>query len=379
MSLDTRKDLLKQAYVALGEMRSQLDEMERARRAPVAIVGLACRFPGGGHDPDAFWRLLSEGGDAISEVPGDRWSLEAFYDPDPDAPGKMYTRWGAFLPGVDRFDAAHFRISRREATSLDPQQRLLLEVSWEALESAGYAPTGLVGSRTGVFVGVSTADYSQYTQLICQAADQSFVDAYTGTGSAFSVAAGRLSHFYGFQGPSLALDTACSSSLVAVDLACQGLRAGRCDLALAGGVNVLLSPGGYIYFSKVRAMSADGRCKTFDASADGYVRGEGCGVVVLKRLDEALRDGDRVLAVIRGSAVNHDGRSSGLTVPNAAAQRAVLAAALEDAGVRPEEVDYLEAHGTGTALGDPIEMRALGRVYGPGRSPEHPLLVGSVK
>ena len=375
--MEARKDVLKQAFLAVEELRSRIAQMESARHEPVAIVGLSCRLPGGADTPERFWDLLRDSVDAIIEVPPDRWDLKDFFDPNPDAPGKMYTRWGSFLDRVDEFDAGFFRISGREALTLDPQQRLLLETSWEALERAGYPPAGMANSRTGVFIGISTNDYSQFTQLTAQFTNLGLIDAYTGTGSAFSVAAGRLSHAFGFQGPSFAIDTACSSSLVTVDLACQHLRSDRCDLALAGGVNVLLSPCSTIYFSKIRAMAADGRCKTFDASADGYVRGEGCGVVVLKRLSDALRDRDNILAVIRGSAVNHDGPSSGLTVPNAAAQRAVILAALADAGLRPEDVDYIEAHGTGTPLGDPIELGALGRVFGPGR--QRPLIVGSVK
>ncbi|HEX2094223.1 MAG TPA: type I polyketide synthase, partial [Longimicrobiaceae bacterium] len=343
---------------------------------PLAVIGLGCRLPGGGNTPEDFWRLLAEGGSSVTEVPPDRWDIAAYFDPDPDRAGKIYTRYGSFVPNVDHFDAGFFGIAPREAASLDPQQRLLLEVSWEALENAGYPPLSAAPGRTGVFVGISTSDYMQ---LQIKRNDCTLLDGYGGTGNAFSVAAGRLSYYLGLRGPSIALDTACSSSLVSVHLAVQSLRAGECDMALAAGVNLILSPDTTITFSRARMMSADGRCKTFDASADGYVRGEGCGVVVLKRLDEALRDGDRVLAVIRGSAVNHDGRSNGLTAPSGGAQEEVLRAALAHGGVQPEEVDYLEAHGTGTALGDPIEMRALGRVYGPGRSPEHPLLVGSVK
>jgi acyl transferase domain-containing protein len=371
-----RRELLRDALVAVDRMRAQLDASERARREPIAIVGMACRFPGGADDPDAYWTLLRDGFDAVSEVPHDRWDADAYYDPDPDAPGKMVTRWGAFLDRIEWFDAAFFRISPREAASMDPQQRMFLETTWHALEDAGYAPGGLGGTRTGVFLGICTNDYGQFTQLFARFRDLGSVDAYTGTGNAFSVAAGRVSHALGLQGPSMAVDTACSSSLVSVDLAVQSLRAGRCDVALGGGVNALLSPASTIYFSKVRALSPDGRCKTFDASANGYVRGEGCGVVVLKRLSDAQRDGDRVLAVIRGSAVNHDGRSSGLTVPNGAAQEAVIRAALADAGLDPAAIDYVEAHGTGTPLGDPIEMRALGRVFA---RRDAPLVVGSAK
>ncbi|HTX76353.1 MAG TPA: beta-ketoacyl synthase N-terminal-like domain-containing protein, partial [Terracidiphilus sp.] len=373
-----RRDLLKKALAALEEAQSRLEISEGARHEPVAIIGLACRFPQAG-DSQSFWRLLDEGVDAITEVPPERWPIDQYYDPDPDKPGKMYTRWGGFLENVDCFDASAFRISPREAASMDPQQRLLLELCWEALENAGIPPLGLRNKRTGVFVGISTNDYAHYTQLCAQFKNPGIVDAYTGTGNAFSVAAGRVSHFFGIQGPSIAIDTACSSSLVAADLACQHLRSRRCDMAISGGVNVILSPGSTIYFSKVRAMAADGRCKTFDSTADGYVRGEGCGIVILKRMSDAQRDGDRVMAVILGAAVNHDGPSSGLTVPNGHAQEAVIRAALADAAVQPSDIDYVEAHGTGTPLGDPIEVRALSRIFAPSRPPNRPLLIGSVK
>src|SRR5262249_42931884 len=277
--------------------------------------------------------------------------------------GKMITRRGGFLEEVDCFDAAFFGVAPREAVRMDPQQRLLLEVVWEAIEHAGRCAEELAGTTTGVFVGISSGDYGHAALT-----DPETLDAYTGTGSALSIAANRISYIFGLQGPSLAVDTACSSSLVALDLACQSLRTGRCDLALAGGVNLMLSPELTIAFSQARMMSPDGRCKTFDAAADGYVRGEGCGVVVLKRLGGGGRDGDRIRAVIRGSAVNHDGRSNGLTAPNGQAQEAVIRAALADAGIDPLAVSYVEAHGTGTPLGDPIELRALARAYAQDRS-----------
>jgi len=365
--------LFKRALETLEDLKRRLAASERARTEPIAVIGMSCRLPGQADDPEAFWRLLREGRDAVSGVPRDRWDADAYYDPDPDAPGKMYTREGAFLGPVDRFDAAFFGIAPREAMSLDPQQRLLLEVAWEALEDAGKAPDRLGASRTGVFVGISGSDYAQRTT------DARRVDPYTGTGSAPSVAAGRLSYLLGLQGPSLAVDTACSSSLVAVHLAVQSLRARHCSLALAGGVNLMLSPGASIYLSKLRALAPDGRCRTFARGASGYSRGEGCGVVVLKRLSEALAEGERILAVIRGAAVNHDGRSGGLTVPNGAAQQAVIRDALADAGVEPADVAYVEAHGTGTPLGDPIEVRALAEVLCPGRDKSRPLLVGSAK
>ncbi len=340
---------------------------------PVAIVGIGCRFPGA-DGPEAFWRLLEEGVDAVTEVPPDRWDVDALYDPDPGAPGKMSTRWGGFLRAVDRFDAGFFGISPREAARMDPQQRLLLEVAWEALEDAGIDPGRLAGSRTGVFVGISTSDYGQI-----QFADAARGDAYAGAGGALSIAANRLSYVLDLRGPSLAVDTACSSSLVALHLACRSLRSGECTTALVGGANLLLSPGITVHFSKAGFMSPDGRCRAFDARANGYVRAEGAGVVVLKPLSRALEDGDPVYAVVRGSAVNQDGRSNGLTAPSRAAQEAVLREAYLRAAVRPEEVQYVEAHGTGTPLGDPIEASALGAVLGDGRPADRPCRVGSVK
>ena len=367
---------LQRATVALKEMRARLDAAERARRDPIAIVGMACRFPGGANHPEAFWRILRDGVDATSEVPPDRWDSGALHDPDPDAPGKMYTCRSGFLKGhdVDRFDAAFFRISPREARGLDPQQRLLLELTWEALEDAGQPPDRLTGSRTGVYVGIATTDYTQLGL-----ADLESTDPYIATGTAINIAAGRLSFILGLRGPTMALDTACSSSLVGVHLACQSLRAEESDLALVCGVNLILTPLINVIYSRMRALAPDGRCKAFDAAADGMVRGEGGAVVVLKRHRDALRDGDNVLALIRGSAVNHDGRSSGLTVPNGAAQREVLRAALASAGVAPAEVRFVETHGTGTTLGDPIEANALVAEMGAGRAEDAPLILGSAK
>ncbi|WBB80649.1 type I polyketide synthase [Micromonospora sp. WMMD882] len=367
---------LLRAFLAIEELEAELDEVRRARHEPIAIIGAGCRFPGGGDGPAAFWRLLRDGVDAAGDVPADRWDLADFYDPDPDRPGRMYTRQGHFVDGVDQFDPAFFGIAPREAASLDPQQRMLLEVAWEALEHAGQVPDRLVGSPTGVFVGIMTNDY---LQLQTGAGDPTQLDLYAGTGNDLSFPAGRLSYLLGLQGPSMAVTTACSSSLVALHLAVRSLRAGECDQALVGGVNAMLAPDAFVTLSKMKALAVDGRCKTFDASADGYGRGEGCGVVVVKRLSDAQRDGDRVLAVVRGTAVNHDGPSGGLTVPNGLAQQALLRAALADAGVEPADVDYVEAHGTGTSLGDPIEVRALASVLGRGRPVDRPVLVGSVK
>jgi acyl transferase domain-containing protein len=341
---------------------------------PIAIVGLGCRFPGGGDSPEAFWRALADGVDAVRTVPADRWDVDSFYDPNPAAPGKMSTRWGAFLDRVDGFDPAFFGIAPREAASMDPQQRLLLEVAWEALEDAGQPQGRLAGSRSGVFVAIYGSDYAQQ-----RFANRTGIDAYTSLGTAHHLAADRLAFWLDLHGPSLAINTACSSSLVAVHLACQSLRARECDLALAGGVSLILSPDLGISLSKWGFMAADGRCKTFDARADGFVRGEGCGVVTLRRLADALGDGDRILAVIRGSAVNQDGRSSVLTAPSGPAQERVIRDALQAARVDPAWVSYVEAHGTGTAIGDPIELEALVNVVGAAGPGTGPCVVGSVK
>ena len=366
----------KRAILEIRELRARLDAVEGRASEPIAIVGMGVRLPGGICTPADFWTLLRDGRDGITEVPADRWALSRFYDPDPNVPGKMSTRFGGFLDRVDLFDARFFGITPREAMSMDPQQRLLLEVAWEALEDAGQAPDQLAGHPTGVFVGLSALDY-----LISEIkfADMADIDAYVGSGGSPSVASGRLSYLLGLQGPSITVDTACSSSLTAVHLACQSLRLGECGMALAGGVNLILLPEVTVNFSKAGMMAADGRCKTFDHEADGYVRSEGCGMVILKRLSDAIDHHDRVLAIIRGSALNQDGKSSGLTVPNGPAQEAVIREALTRAGVRPADVSYVEAHGTGTSLGDPIELRALGRVFGEGRPADQRLTVGSVK
>ena len=373
---DTTANLspVKRALLEIRELREKLDQVERQKTEPIAIVGLGLRFPGGANDPESFWNLLRDGVDAIAEVPPERWDVDAYYDADPDKPGKMSTRFGAWLADVDKFDPYFFGIAPREAASMDPQHRLLLEVSWEALEYAGQSPEKLMGSQTGVFVGISNSDYFRMVY-----ADPDRIDTYAATGNTYSVAAGRLSYLLGLHGPNLAIDTACSSSLVAVHLAVQSLRNGECNLALAGGVSLILTPEVHINFSKSRMMATDGRCKTFDVAADGYVRGEGCGMIALKRLSDAVADGDNILAVVRGAAINHDGRSGGLTAPNGPAQEAVIREALANSGVAPREVSYVEAHGTGTSLGDPIEVRALGAVLGQGREAANSLMIGSVK
>jgi acyl transferase domain-containing protein/acyl-CoA synthetase (AMP-forming)/AMP-acid ligase II/acyl carrier protein len=355
--------------VASGNSASLGSEAE-----PIAIVGLGCRFPGA-EKPEAFWQLLQGGRDAITEVPPERWDLSAFYDPAAATlPGKINTRWGGFLDQVDQFDAHFFSISPREAACIDPQQRLLMEVAWEALENAGQDVECLAGTRTAVFIGISTNDYSRI-----QLSNPALIDAYAGTGNALSIAANRLSYLFDFRGPSMAVDTACSSSLVAVHLACQSLRKGESTLALAGGVNLILSPALTINFTRAGVMSPDGRCKAFDASANGYVRAEGAGVVILKPLSVALKDGDSIYAVIRGTAVSQDGRTNGLMAPSRQAQEAVLLAAYQDAGISPGQVQYIEAHGTGTLLGDPIEAKALGTVLAQGRTAGSKCAIGSVK
>ncbi len=345
---------------------------------PIAVIGIGCRFPGGANSPEQYWQLLLDGKDAIVEMASaDRWDTTAYYDADPEAPGKMTVQHGGFLNDVDQFDAQFFGISPREAAVLDPQQRLLLEVSWEALENAGIVPSTLHNSQTGVYVGITTSEYEKLCLQsdIAMQNDNTHV-AYMGTGNDTCAAAGRLSYTLGLTGPSMSVNTACSSSLVATHLACESLRHRTSNLALAGGVNLTLIPDIYVVFSKAGMLSPDGRCKTFDAAANGYVRGEGCGILVLKRLSDAVAEGDNVLAVIRGSAVNQDGRSSGLTVPNGPAQQAVIRQALNNSGIEPAQVGYVEAHGTGTSLGDPIEVGALGEVF---RGREQPLLIGSAK
>ncbi|AFY75730.1 polyketide synthase family protein [Pleurocapsa sp. PCC 7327] len=340
---------------------------------PIAIVGIGCRFPGA-ENPEAFWQLLRNGVDAISEVPSDRWDIDEFYAPQPATPGKMNTRWGGFLDRVDRFDPGFFGISPREAEHMDPQQRLVLEVAWETLENAGIVPETLAGSQTGVFVGITNADYHKLLYK-----DSSQLGAYSATGTTPCIAANRLSYALNLRGPSIAIDTACSSSLVAVHLACQSLWNGESNLCLAGGANLMLSPEPTITCSQAQMMAADGRCKTFDASADGYVRGEGCGIIALKRLEDALRDGDNILALIRSSAVNQDGTSNGLTAPNGPSQQAVIRQALKQARVAPAQISYLEAHGTGTSLGDPIEVKSLKAVLMEDRSPDRSCWIASVK
>lgn len=371
------QQLVKNALVEIRRLKATIAELEQSReQADIAVIGAACRFPGGdadAQDLDAFWQVLADGIDAVRDAPEQRLNKAQFYDPNPDAAGKILSIQGGYLNDIDQFAADFFYISPREADSLDPQQRLLLENHWRALEQAGIRPSSLMGSQTGLFAGICGNDY--YHLLASR--DYCEIDSYMASGTAHSTAVGRLAYYLGTQGPAIAVDTACSSSLVAIHLACQSLRAGECRLALASGVNALLAPEFSINFSRAGMLSPDGRCKTFDDGADGYVRGEGCGVVVLKKLADAQRDGDKILAVIKGSATNQDGRSSGLTAPNGNAQRQVLKHALQAAGLKAEQVTYVEAHGTGTSLGDPIEIEALQAVYGSQR--QTPLTIGSVK
>lgn len=355
-----------------GALTEQFDKASRIATAePVAVVGVGCRFPGAVVGADAYWTFLASGGDGIGEIPRDRWNADEFYDQDTLAPGRMSSKWGGFLPDVGGFDADYFGISPREAEAMDPQQRVMLEVAWEALEHAGIAPDHLAGIRGAVMMGVY---YTEYQGI--SATNPDSIDAYSATGNAHAVAVGRIAYLLGLRGPAMAVDSACSSSLVSIHLACQSLRLRESDLALAGGVSLILRPETQIAMSKWGMLSPRGRCHSFDAGADGFVRGEGAGVVVLKRLTDAVRDGDRVLAVVRGSAVNQDGRSNGLTAPNTLAQCDVIARALRSADVTAGSVNFIEAHGTGTALGDPIEFEALAGTYGRG---EGRCALGAVK
>jgi acyl transferase domain-containing protein len=341
--------------------------------AGIAVIGMACRLPGA-PDVDAFWNLLVDGGDAVTTVPTTRWDASRYYDPRPATPGRSYSRWGGFVTDIDLFDPEFFGIAPREAAEMDPQQRLALEVAWEALESAGYGPAQLGGSQTGVYLGVGGADYGmlRFRHTLT-------LNAYSSTGNAHSIVANRISYLLDLHGPSMAVDTACSASLVATHLAMQSLGQGETDLAIVGGVSALLSPEVYVAFCQSGYLAPDGRCKTFDARANGYGRGEGAGIVVLKRLADAVADRDRVLAVLLGSAVNQDGRSNGLNAPNPAAQRDVVRRALRSASVAPSEISYVETHGTGTELGDPIEVSSLAAVLGQDRADGDRCMLGAVK
>ena len=365
---------LTKALTALRELRGKIDALEQAKREGVAIVGMGCRLPGGANSPDAYWRMLSEGVDAITEIPAGRWDGgRAYTDAPPDGP-RTPVRHAGLVDGIDQFDPYFFGISPREASRMDPQQRHFLEVAWEALEDAGLTREKLQTSQTGVFVGANATDYLQL-----QLDDPDSLDTYTVVGGTNCIISNRLSYLLDLRGPSLTVDTACSSSLVAVHLACQSLRNQDCTAAVVGGVNLIMSPTLTTAHSMGLPLAPDGRCKTFDADANGYVRGEGIGVLVLKRLSDAVADGDRIWAVIRGSAVNQDGLSNGLTAPNALSQRAVITQALKNARLEPSQVTLLEAHGTGTVLGDPIEVEALSTVYGRPDGDGDRCALGSVK
>ena len=348
----------------------------RKTSEPIAVVGVGCRFPGGANDAQSYWDLLLNGVDAVTEIPDDRLDMLAFYSTDQATPGTFVSRWGGFIPHVDQFAPEFFGISPREAASMDPQQRILLEVSWEALEDAGQIPDSLAGSSTGVFIGISTHDFSD---IKFDTNNRRLIDAHTATGGAMSIAANRISYVLDLRGPSMAIDTACSSSLVAVHQACQSIRHDECDLAIAGGVNLLLCAEPFIGFSKASMLSPDGRCKAFDEEANGYVRSEGAGAVVLKPLSKARADGDRIYSVIIGSAVNQDGHSPGLTMPSGTSQEALLRTACKVSGIAPEDIQYVEAHGTGTPVGDPIEASAIGRALSGNRADGDACLIGSVK
>jgi amino acid adenylation domain-containing protein/non-ribosomal peptide synthase protein (TIGR01720 family) len=343
----------------------------------IAVIGIGCRFPGNVSSPEDFWQLLISGTNAITPVPGNRWDMDAYYDAAAGTRGRMYTREGGFITDADKFDPLFFGISPKEANAMDPQQRLLLEVCWEALEHAGIRPSSLRGSDSGVFIGMGADDYQQLIRANNDAAY--FQDVFTGLGTERSIAAGRVAYLLDFHGPVMQLDTACSSSLVSIHQACKSLLYDNCPLALAGGVNLMLSPDSTVKLCQMNALSPTGACKTFDDSADGYVRGEGAGIVVLKKLSDALADGDNVLAVISGSAINHDGLSNGISAPNGVAQQQLLHKALQNAGITAEAVQYVEAHGTGTRLGDPVEVRALNAAYGSTRTATAPLMLGAVK
>ncbi|MGW6056096.1 SDR family NAD(P)-dependent oxidoreductase [Streptomyces sp. NPDC055189] len=366
---------LSRALDMVSRLRGALEERDRAAHEPIAVIGMSTRFPGDAENPDAFWNLLQEKVDAVGPFPADRWDAAPYEDPEPGVPGKAYVTRAGYVETAEEFDAQLFGISPPEALGMDPQQRMVLEGAWAAFEHAGIAPDSLQGSGTGVFIGASTSDYVRMRQQFGAA---EAIDSYQLFGEN-SFIAGRVCHTFGLQGPAQVVDTACSSSLTAVHQAIRSLRSGETELALAGGVNAILAPYGFVLLSQSQAVAPDGRCKTFDASANGYGRGEGCGMIVLKRLSDARRDSDRVLAVIRGSALNHDGRASGISVPNGTAQQAVIRAALSDARVAGSDIGYVEAHGTGTVLGDPTELHSLEAVLGAGRDSTDHLYVGSAK
>lgn len=379
MNEDVKKleEALRESFIKIKKLNHQVEQLESLKNEPIAIIGIGCRLPGSVNSPEDFWELLIKNQDAIIETPSDRWNVDQYYDPNKEAPGKMYVRKGGFLQTpIDTFDADFFHISPREAQDMDPQQRLALEVAQEAIENAGINPKDIKGSQTGVYMGICL---NEYRQLITESGNLETIGSYYSTGNHYSVLSGRISYYFGLEGPAISMDTACSSSLVTLDAAVKDLRLKRCHLALTGGVNLILSPETTINFCKAGMLSPEGKCKTFDADANGYVRGEGCGILVLKRLSDAIADNNTILALIRGTAVNQDGASSGLTVPNGLAQEQVIKQALNNAKIPSTDISYVEAHGTGTSLGDPIELEALVNTYSKGREKNHPLFVGSVK
>lgn len=374
---NTEMSPMKQALQAIKQLQTRISELENGRNEPIAVVSMACKFPGNINNTRDLWDRLLKSHDAIIEVPANRWNADEFFDPDPEVPGKMYTKLGGFLEEIDQFDPSFFGISPREAASMDPHQRLLLQTTWEAFENGGFDLNKLYGSKTGVYVGISNFEYGANLIWPANPAD---ITSYSGTGGSLGVTAGRLSYTFGFTGPSMIVDTACSSSLVTTHLAIQALRLGECDVAISAGVNLIFGPQTHINFCKAKMLAPDGHCKTFSDDADGYARGEGVGVIVLKRLSDAEKDGDNILALLRGSAINQDGPSGGLTVPNGPSQVKVIKSAINNAAVDPSNIGYIEAHGTGTALGDPIEMSAIEKVFaGSSSKRKHPLQVSSIK